>query len=131
MSHPARFAADDPYLARLRAICLAFPEAQEKISHGHPSFYTRKQFAIFGGIVPGDHESDRWARSVLFLPDPDERLALLTDERFFAPAYYGPFGWLGLNFRAAPPDWDEVAELVDMSYRNTALKTLVKQLDVR
>ena len=27
MSHPSRFEADDPYLARLREVCLALPEA--------------------------------------------------------------------------------------------------------
>jgi hypothetical protein len=44
------------------------------------------------------------------------------------PAYYGPSGWVGLNFRAAQPDWEEVAELVEDSYRNTAPKRLVAQL---
>lgn len=33
MSHPRRFEDDDPYLARLRRICLALPEAAEKGPH--------------------------------------------------------------------------------------------------
>ncbi|WP_342667860.1 MmcQ/YjbR family DNA-binding protein [Luteipulveratus mongoliensis] len=100
-----------------------------KVSHGHPNFFTKKVFAVFGGIVKGDHHADTYARSVLVLPDADERLALLEDERCFSPAYYGPSGWVGLNFLVGQPDWAQVAELLDMSYRNTAPKRLVAELD--
>lgn len=129
MAHPKRFDDDDPYLARLREVCLALPGAAEKVSHGHPNFYTKKVFAVFGGIVKGAHASDAYAQSVLFIPDEIERPALLADKRFFVPAYYGPSGWLGLNFRAATPDWEEVAELVETSFRHTAGKRLIAQLD--
>ncbi|HVK44440.1 MAG TPA: MmcQ/YjbR family DNA-binding protein, partial [Micropruina sp.] len=83
-------------------------------------------FAIFGGVVKGDHYSDRWAQSVLVLPDLLTREAALSDERFFVPAYYGPYGWIGLDFRAAEVDWDEVGDLVEQSYRNTAPARLAK-----
>lgn len=129
MSHPPRFSPDDPYLARLREVCLDLPEAQEKISHGHPNFYTKKVFAVFGGVVKGDHDADDYSQSVLFLPVDDERAALTQDPRIFVPAYYGPSGWLGLNFRVAEPDWDEVSELVEDSYRNTAPRRLLALLD--
>lgn len=128
MSHPRRYADDDPYLARLRRICLALPEASEKESHGHPNFYTKKVFAVFGGVVKGDHDSDRWSQSVLVLPNLLTREAALSDDRFFVPGYYGPYGWIGLDFRAAEVDWDEVAELVDESYRNTAAARLTRLL---
>lgn len=131
MSHPARFTADDPFLARLRTICLDLPGAAEKISHGHSNFFTTKVFATFGGVVKGDHSSHRWSQSVLVLPDTEERAVLLEDERFFVPGYAGPSGWIGLDFRAAPPDWDEVAELVDASYRNTAGVRMIAELDAR
>ncbi|MFT4293969.1 MAG: MmcQ/YjbR family DNA-binding protein [Micropruina sp.] len=128
MSHPRRYQPDDPYLARLRPLCLGLPEASEKESHGQPNFYTRKVFAVFGGVVKGDHDSDRWSQSVLILPNLLTREAALHDERFFVPAYYGPYGWVGLNFRAAEVDWDEVADLVEESYRNTAPARLVRLL---
>lgn len=131
MSHPARFSDDDPYLARLRRICVAFPRAAEKNTHGRPAFFTKKIFTLFGAVPPGDHDSDQWAQSVVVLPSADERAALLADERFFHPAYYGPYGWVGLDLRAATVDWDEVAELVDASYRNTATVTLVRELVAR
>ncbi len=128
MSHPRRYADDDPYLTRLRRICLALPEASEKESHGHPNFYTKKVFAVFGGVVKGDHSSDRWSQSVLVLPNLLTREAALSDDRFFVPGYYGPYGWIGLDFRAAEVDWDEVADLVDESYRNTAPVRLTRLL---
>ena len=129
MAHPRRYDDGDPFLARLRELALALPGAQEKESHGQPAFYTTKVFAYFGASVKGDHAADTYAQSVLVLPDADERLALLEDERCFEPAYLGPSGWMGLNFRAAQPDWDEVGELLDMSFRNTAPKKLIAQLD--
>lgn len=131
MAHPARFDSADPLLTKLRTICLALPSAQEKISHGLPNFFTRKVFAVFGGLVKGDHAATDFARSVLILPDADERTALLDDERFFSPAYSGPAGWVGLNLAIGRPDWTEVAELVDMSYRNTAGKRMIAKLDAR
>ena len=57
MSHPVMFDDQDPYLARVRDICLALPGADEKISHGRPNFFTRKVFATFGGSLKGDHYS--------------------------------------------------------------------------
>ena len=128
MSHPRRYEPGDAYLSRLREICLALPEASEKESHGHPNFYTRKVFAVYGGVVKGDHYSDRWSQSVLVLPNLLTRESASDDERFFVPAYYGPYGWIGLDFRAAEVDWDEVADLVEESYRNTAPARLIRLL---
>ncbi len=128
MAHPPRYHPDDPYLAQLRGVCLALPGAAEKISHGRPVFFTTKVFAVFGGMLKGDHHSDEFARSVLILPDAGEQPALLADPRFFLPAYLGPGGWVGLNFLADEVDWQEVAELVESSYRNTAPPKLIATL---
>ena len=49
--------------------------------------------------------------------------------RFYAPPYWGPSGWLSLDFEARRVDWDEVAELVESSYRQVALKRMLKALD--
>ena len=68
---------------------------------------------------------------MIFKPDADERPALVGDARFYEPPYFGPGGWLALDFSAAPVDWAEVAELVETSYRQVALKRMVKALDER
>ena len=124
------FSDDDPILARLRQLCLAMPGAQEKISHGHPAFFTKKIFAFFGGSMKVDGQWVQHEQAVLVLPDPAERTALLADDRFWVPAYLGPGGWIGLDLGDGT-NWDEVAELVDESYRNTAGKRLIAQLDSR
>lgn len=124
------FDSNDPLLERLREICLALPDAAEKISHGRAVFYTTKVFAVFGGKVKGDHADPLLDRALLFLPDPAERLALDQDSRFHVPAYYGAAGWLALPLDSSGPvDWDEVAELVESSYRQTAGVRRVARLD--
>jgi hypothetical protein len=128
MAHPPRFRDDDPLLARVREIALALPGAAEKVSHGRPNFFTKRVFAIFGGVVKGDHSSDALGQALLFLPDDDERPALLDDGRFVVPGYEGAYGWLALDLRD-DPDWTEVAELVESSYRRTAPARLVGELD--
>jgi predicted DNA-binding protein (MmcQ/YjbR family) len=65
---------------------------------------------------------------VLVLPDPIERPALLADPRAYHPMYLGVSGWVGLDLDHET-DWDEVAELVETSYRLTAGARRVRLLD--
>jgi hypothetical protein len=119
---------DDPLLARVREIALALPGSAEKESHGRPAFYTRKVFAYYGGSLKFDGVWEEHDQAVVFLPDPAERPALETDRRFWVPAYLGPSGWLGLDLKTGS-DFGEVAELIEESYRATALRRLLAQLD--
>jgi predicted DNA-binding protein (MmcQ/YjbR family) len=117
MPHPIMFRDDDLGLAEVRKICLAFPQAYEKISWGRPVFCAPKMFVMYGGSTKTDTKGEY-------------RKALEQDSRFFYPAYMGPFGWLGLDFTARKKvDWDEVRELIDASFRLIAPKKLIKQLD--
>ncbi len=118
----------DPYLGRLRDLALAFPDAEEKVSHGRPAFFTRKIFAYYGASVRADGEWIPHDRAVVVLPDPDDRRGLEADARAFVPAYLGPSGWVGLDLDD-DSDWDEVAELLDASYRLTAPRRSVARLD--
>jgi hypothetical protein len=122
----------DPLLARLRDLCLRFPEASEKVSHGRPTFRARVMFASYSGMVKSAVSGApmvQFPRSVLFVACEVERPALEQDPRFFVPAYYGAYGWLGLDLDAAEADWQEVAELVDVSYREVSGTRLVRLLD--
>ena len=136
MPHPVMFRDDDPVLGRVREIALAFPEAYEKISHGRPAFFVAKMFLMYGGSVkpPAMGDYIQYPQSILVKVDAGDRPALEQDPRFFRPAYLGPAGWLGLDLSAPRAgdrdvDWDEVGELVDASFRLTAPKKLVRQLD--
>lgn len=109
----------DPILGRVRAVALTFPDAAEKISHGHPAFFTTKVFAYYGGSVKVDGAYQQHEHSVLVLLDPAEREALLEDDRCYVPAYLGPSGWIGVDL-TEDTDWDEIHEFLDASYRRTA-----------
>lgn len=122
MAHPRMYSDDDPYLGELRAVCLALPEATEKEAWGRPTFRAGKMFAIFSG-----HDGHPYALE--FKPDPDERSALEQDPRVYVPPYSGASGWLALDLEAAPVDWTEIAELVESSYRQIALKRMINALD--
>lgn len=128
VAHPRMFDDDDPVLARVRAVALALPDAAEKVSHGIPAFFTTKVFAYYGGSVKTGDTHRRHDQSVLVLADPVERPALLEDPRFFHPMYLGVSGWVGLVLDDGT-DWDEVAELVETSYRLTAGVRRVRLLD--
>ena len=124
------FDDDDPYLARVRELAQTFPGAAEKISHGRPAFHTKKVFAYYGGSLKVDDVWVEHARSVVVQPDPADRRALIEDPRIYVPAYLGPSGWVGIGLDA-DTDWSEIAELLDASYRLTALRRLVDELDAR
>lgn len=128
MAHPLMFQENDPLLARVRTVALAFPEAAEKVSHGRPAFFTQKVFCYFGG---SQRIADEWVAhdaAIMVRPDPLDEPALRQDARFWIPAYLGSSGWLGLDLDAAT-DWREIAELIDASYRATAPKRLARALD--
>jgi hypothetical protein len=110
-------------LERLRVVCLAFPEAVESGGVGDPSFKVRdKIFAM-------QHRMD--GRPSLWVKAPDgvqEMLVGAVPERFFRPPYVGHRGWVGLRLDGEL-DWDELADLVEESYRMTAPKRLSVQIE--
>ncbi|WP_036462785.1 MmcQ/YjbR family DNA-binding protein [Mycolicibacterium neoaurum] len=131
MPHPVMFSDDDFGLAELRVVTLGFPEAFEKVSWGRPVFCAPKMFAMYGGSTKSDGAMITYPYSLLVKVDESDRRSLEQDDRFFFPAYMGPFGWLGLDLTAAEVDWDEVRELVDASFRLVASKRLIRELDAR
>lgn len=123
------FRDDDPVLARVRQLALGMPGSAEKISHGRPAFYTTKIFAYYGGSVKVDGVWVEHEQSLLVLPDQSERTALLADSRTYVPGYLGSYGWIGFDLATAEVAWQQVRELFDSSYRNTAAAGLVAALD--
>lgn len=128
MAHPVMFSDGDPGLRELRALCLAFPGAEEHVSHGRPTFRAGRIFAVFGGSEKGYRQVPS---ALIFKAEEAEVPALDEDGRFFVPAYYGPFGWRALDLADPHTDWVEVAELVDASYRIVAPRRAVAELDAQ
>lgn len=109
--------------ARLRAICLALPEATEKEAWGDPTFRVRDK--IFAMEKRGDGRISLWCKAP---PGSQEILIGAAPERFFVPPYVGRKGWIGLRLDD-DPDWDEVAEVVKRSYRLIAPKRLARSVE--
>jgi hypothetical protein len=115
-----------PLIDRIRAICMALPEAVEVSSWGRPTFRVAKKiFCVAGSTLDRPY-------AVVFKPaDEDERLAYLQDPRFFVPPYWGTGGWMATSVDSPSTDWVLIAELIDGSYRQIAPPRLVAMLDSR
>jgi len=110
-------------LDRLRELCLALPEATEQETWGEPTFRVRGR--IFAMYRPGDGRPSFWCKAP---PGAQTALVGATPERFFVPPYVGHHGWIGAWIDITT-DWDEIADLVEESYRRTAPKRLVARFD--
>ena len=111
-------------LARLREICLAFPETSERLSHGAPTFFVREKRAFV--MVLTDHHGD--GRFALWCAAPDGIQPMLTEsdpERYFVPPYVGHRGWLGVRLDRGL-DWDEIAGIAEDAYVEVAPPKLVE-----
>jgi hypothetical protein len=107
---------------RLRALCLALPEAEERETWGDPTWRVRER--IFAMEKRGDGRVSVWMKAP---PGAQEVLVAADPERFFVPPYVGHRGWIGIRLDAAP-DWDEVAAHVTRSWRMTAPKRVAARL---
>jgi hypothetical protein len=107
---------------RLRAICLALPEAVEKEAWGDPTFRVRGK--IFAMEKRGDGRVSLWCKA-----PPGSQMVLVgaDPERFFVPPYVGHKGWVGVRLDSKP-DWEEVTALVKRSYRLIAPKRLAASI---
>jgi predicted DNA-binding protein (MmcQ/YjbR family) len=112
---------------RIGAICLALPEAELKPFGGHtsPAYRVRDKLFVM--------TSEDWT-SMTLKGRPGVQLALVGDDpvRFFVPPYVGSKGWVGIRLQAEGAwlehDWDEIADLIQESYRMTAPKRLAEQV---
>ena len=102
---------------RLRAICLALPEATEKLAWGEPTWRVRGK--LFAQLDDHHHGADHLA---VWLPAPlgEQEAMVFTDpERFFRPPYVGVRGWIGVRIDGKV-DWAVVSKLVAQAYAMVA-----------
>jgi hypothetical protein len=108
---------------RVRAICLALPEGEEKVSHGAPTFHVRnKTFVMF---LDNHHDDGRVA---IWCKAPPGAQAMLVDadaEHFLVPPYVGPSGWVGVRLDRPRTDWGAVAAIVEDAWRMAAPRRLL------
>ena len=115
----------DP-VARLRDVCLALPEANERLSHGSPSWFAGKG-KVFAALDDHHHRAPHLAVWLPVPPGAQEDLIESDPKRYFRPPYVGPSGWVGVVLDKRP-NWSVVALLVEQAYRHVAHKRLVARL---
>ena len=110
-------------LDRLREICLALPEAEERETWELPTFRVRdKIYAMY--VEDEDDRPAFWAKAP---PGNQTHLVEADPDRFFVPPYVGHKGWIGMLLDRRVT-WHEVAVVIERSYRMTAPKTVLKRL---
>jgi hypothetical protein len=116
----------DVVAERVRSICLALPEVQERLSHGVPAFFVTRQFVM---LWPEGHHDHHFPHLWCAAP-PGQQDALIASRprRFFRPPYVGTRGWIGVRLDGRVP-WGEVEMLCEEAYRTVAPKRLVARLD--
>ena len=117
----------DP-LVFVRSVALDLPGTTERLSHGSPTFFAgKKTFANYVDDHHGDGRLALWAACT-----PVDQAALLAEnpDGFFFPPYVGHRGWIGIHLNRGLSE-EEIAELLEDSYRLVATKTLLAELDAR
>lgn len=103
-------------LKRLRAVCLAFPDAAEKRSHGAPTWFTRRgKGKVFAMLDDHHHGAPHFGVWLPQAPGVQQGLLETGDARFFKPPYVGPRGWVGLRLDLEA-DWALVQKLVQEAF---------------
>jgi predicted DNA-binding protein (MmcQ/YjbR family) len=106
--------------ARLRAICLALPEANEELMRRGPSY--RVADKIFALERPWDDGGSLWCK----VPVGSREILLQVEPtRFFIPPYFGAKGWIGVCLEEKA-DWRQIEAFVRGSYQLVAPKRLAK-----
>lgn len=126
MVKPKLSSKDAALIERLRKICLALPEANERVSHGEPTWFAGKGkvFAMLDNHHHGAPHLSVWlpqrrgVQAELIEQDP---------ERYFRPPYVGAKGWVGVVLDTRP-DWKVVARLVRDAYSFVAPRKLAALL---
>jgi len=113
----------------VRALCLAFPAAEEFESHGTPNFRARegarkgRVFALFALNHHGDGHVALWLNT----PALEQSRLFASSKHIFKPPYVGPSGWIGVELNHGM-SWKRVCELAHMAYVNSSPPKLVARI---
>lgn len=112
-------------LDRVRASCLRFPQTEERLSHGEPTWFAggKKVFVMYADRHHDDREGF-WAAA----PEGAQGQLVRDDpRRYFVPPYVGHRGWVGVYVDVPQPDWDRIEDIVEDAFRVVAIKRLVAE----
>ena len=92
----------DKHLVRVRKLCLALPEATEKISHGEPTFFVHQR--VFCMCAINHHNDGHIAVWIPAAPGVQAELLKEAPEKYFYPPYVGKGGWIGIELPQVSDD---------------------------
>jgi hypothetical protein len=116
-------------LERVRELCLALPETNERLSHGSPCWFIRDRRCFV--MYLDDHHGD--GRLALWCAAPEGMQRALVDsapEHYFVPPYVGHRGWLGVRLDRDLA-WDEIAGAIEDAWLEVAPKRLAESFTPR
>lgn len=127
--HPVRPVStrDAAAVARLRTLCLALPEANERVSHGEPTWFAGKG-RVFAMLDNHHHGSEHLSVWLPMPPDLQDTLVAADSTRFFRPPYVGSAGWIGVVLDRRP-DWELIGKLLREAFVHVAGARLRAKLD--
>ena len=109
-------------LARMRAVCLVWPEVYEVAPFGDPTF--RAGTRTFATIDPHAGRP-----SVVIKADHDMQRTLVGQHaEAYVPHYSGRFGWVGFVI-SEQTDWSVLEALLLNAYRSVSTRKMREALD--
>lgn len=108
-------------MERIRAICLALAEVEERLSHGEPAWFIKKGklFVMFAD----QHHDNRVACWVACDHATQQAYIQARPEHYFKPPYVGVRGWVGV-YLDVEVDWAEAEAIIREGYLMVAPKRL-------
>lgn len=109
--------ASESVLERVRRLCLSWPDVEERLSHGEPTWFHRgkRSFVTYADR----HHDDRVAFWCASPPGARDLLVEADAGRYFVPPYVGHRGWLGV-YLDVEVDWQAVEEIIGAAYHTIA-----------
>lgn len=112
-------------LDKVREAALGLPGAEERPSHGQPTFFVAgKQFAQFRDNHHGDGKTVVCVKT----SGVDEQALLIEaqPDLYSRPAYLGSSGWVAINLVGEAVDWEHVADRIAQGWELAAPRRLLE-----
>ena len=119
--------AGQKQVERVRRICLALPEAWEKLSHGEPTFFVGKK--VFAMCSINHHNDGHIAVTIPAAIGIQAMLIEASPEKFYKPPYVGGAGWVGIELPSVSDE--ELALHLSEAWRLIAPPKLQAGVEVR
>lgn len=111
----------------VREIMGCFPEAEEFLSHGSPTFRVRNK--VFATYTINHHGDGRVALILMAPRGAQAAFTKMQPSAYFVPPYVGSRGWLGVELDKGL-DWEAVFDHVKDAYALAAPSDLVAAVRV-